>query len=281
MKMKKKSNLWFEIKKGYAFIYRQLRMYVRFYMWELVWLVYTVALALSVGFIGAGMQKLSGSANINVSEVTLFLVTGSLLWGYLSMIVLETNFLVTIERWEGTIEYTFMAPVSRVVHILGMTLFSVLYGLIRTALVLVVVALVLKLDLSNANVGSALLVLMLASLSFVGFGALTAIFPIIAPEKGFQVVHIFDAVLLMVSGIFYPISVLPGWLQVFSKFSPATYTLQGMREAIIHGTGVAELFVPVLLPLIVCGVVLIPVGIWGFTKAEEYAMRTGKLKRDG
>ena len=40
------------------------------------------------------------------------------------------------ERWEGTIEHTLMTPVPRVVHLLGMSVFGVLHGLIRTGLIL-------------------------------------------------------------------------------------------------------------------------------------------------
>ena len=34
-------------------------------------------------------------------------------------------------------------------------------------------------------------------------------------------------------------------------------------------------------PLVVMAIVLIPVGVWGFGRAERYAKRTGKLKRVG
>ena len=76
-----------ELKKAYAFIEKQFHQYLRFYAWEVVWLVYTICMALSVGFIGAGMSLISSWNEVNVSEVTLFLLTGSLLWGYLSLIV--------------------------------------------------------------------------------------------------------------------------------------------------------------------------------------------------
>ena len=76
-------------------------------------------------------------------------------------------------------------------------------------------------------------------------------------------------------------SVLPEWLQFFSKFSPATYTLEGMRTALLHGTSLTSMFSTIILPLLVLGIVLIPLGIIVFNRAEKYAMKTGKLKRDG
>ena len=38
---------------------------------------------------------------------------------------------VAWERWEGTIEYTFMAPLSRAMHLAGQGVFAILYGLVR------------------------------------------------------------------------------------------------------------------------------------------------------
>ncbi len=69
-------------------------------------------------------------------------------------------------------------------------------------------------------------------------------------------------------------------MQVLSKLSPATYVLDGVRAGLISGTPLSDLLGNVW-PLIVMGVVLIPLGLWAFGRAERYAKRTGKLKRVG
>ena len=89
------------------------------------------------------------------------------------------------------------------------------------------------------------------------------------------------ALVLLVSGVYYPIAVLPAWLQPFSKISPAYYMLEGMRAALLAGAGMRELFIPAILPLLVTGVVMIPLGLYAFMRAERYAKETGKLKRSG
>ena len=45
---------------------------------------------------------------------------------------------VSWERWEGTIEYTFMSPVSRATHLLGTSIYAVIYGIVRTAIIFVI-----------------------------------------------------------------------------------------------------------------------------------------------
>ena len=64
-------------------------------------------------------------------------------------------------------------------------------------------------------------------------------------------------------------------------FSPATHVLDGVRAALTEGTPVTALLPHVAALLIVMGIVLIPVGLFVFARAERYAKRTGRLKRVG
>jgi ABC-2 type transport system permease protein len=117
-------------------------------------------------------------------------------------------------------------------------------------------------------------------LSFVGLGLVAAVLPLLSTEKGAYATHIFEAVLLLVSGVYYEIEVLPIWIRPLSYISPATYTLRAMRAALLQGTGLGELL-PTIILLLVIGIVLIPLGIIVFRQAEFYAKKKGKLKRSG
>ena len=99
-------------------------------------------------------------------------------------------------------------------------------------------------------------------------------------ERGAQMTFVLQSCLLLVSGVYYSISVLPGWMQVISHLSPATYMLDGVRAALLDGVGLDRLLGDVW-PLVVMGTVFIPIGLWAFGRAERYAKRTGKLKRVG
>ena len=69
---------------------------------------------------------------------------------------------------------------------------------------------------------------------------MTAVLPLISPEKGTQLGFVAQGILLVVSGVYYPVSVLPEWMQWLAKISPATYALDGIRDAIINGAGVSD-----------------------------------------
>ncbi|MEZ4523031.1 MAG: ABC transporter permease [Thermomicrobiales bacterium] len=263
-----------ESKAALAFVERNFYLTKRYWGWEAAFLVYTGASSLSIMFIGASQD---GDTN----RLILFLAIGTLVWGYLNSVFMNVAETVAWERWEGTIEYTMMAPVSRVTHMFGMSLFAILYGLIRsTVLFLILVAFFPEISLSQANLGGAALVIAVGSFSFIGFGIVGAVLPLLFPEKGEQMTFIISSILLLVSGVYYPISVLPGWMQWFSNISPATYVLEAMRSAILDGAPVADLFGD-LAALGLIAVVSIPAGMAIFGYFERYAKRTGRLKRSG
>jgi ABC-2 type transport system permease protein len=273
--------LWLtEMVAVWGYVQRNFFLTKRYFMWELVWLTFTTVNAMSITFIGAGAGELSGGETLDTERFMTFLLIGALLWSYLSMIFDVLSETVQWERWEGTIEYTFMSPTSRVTHLLGMGVYAVVYGIIRTAIVLGVAMVAFDLDLSAANYWAALVVLAVCSVSLVGFGVVAAVMPLLSPEKGQQVTYIISALLLLVSGVYYPVKVLPEWMQTMAQFSPVTYALEGARAALLGGADLPQLWGS-LWPLLIMGVVFVPMGLFVFNLGESYAKRTGKLKRSG
>jgi ABC-2 type transport system permease protein len=232
-----------------------------------------------MGFIGAGMAQVNGQP-IDADQLVLYLLVGSLVWSYLAVVFDAIGEMIAWERWEGTIEYTFMAPVSRSTHMIGSCLFAVVFGLIRTALIMTIVVLFFQLDLSRANLPAGAVVLAIASISFVGLGITASTLPLLFPERGAQMVFIAQTCLLLFSGVYYPIDVMPSWMQAVAQLSPATYALTGIRASLLEGQGIVEQ-IGTLLPLLAMGLVTIPLGVRIFSLAERYAKRTGRLKRSG
>ncbi|MCJ7709430.1 MAG: ABC transporter permease [Chloroflexi bacterium] len=261
-----------ELKASYAFVERNFFLTRRYWGWELAFLVYSVAGALSISLIGAaeGNQRL-----------LLTLIIGAVFWNYLSVVFSWIAETIAMERWEGTLEYTFMAPVRRWTQLLGSCVYAMGYGLVHTAAMLVVMMLFYReLDLGVTNLTTAAVFVLLGSFSFVGIGMMAAILPLLYVERGAQMTFVIQSCLLLVSGVYYPVEVLPEWMQAISRLSPATYVLDGVRAGILDGAPLTAL-VGDIVPLVILGVVLIPAGLWAFARAERYAKRTGKLKRVG
>src|SRR3954449_4259311 len=257
---------------------RNIYLTKRYIWWDLAFFVWTVANTLTIVFIAKGIE--AGGGEIDVNRATTILLVGGVIWAYLGIIFEILTETVAWERWEGTIEYTFMAPLARPVHLFGMGLFAVAYGVVRAVLLFGVVAAFFGLHLAEANFVAALVVLVVASISFIGMGMMTAVLPLISPEKGMQLGFVAQGLMLVVSGVYYPVSVLPQWMQWIAAISPATYALRGARAAILDGAGLSSMWGDIW-PLLIIGAVSVPLGLWVFRRGELYAKKHGKLKRSG
>jgi len=272
-----------ELRASYAFVERNINLVKRYWGWELVWITYTIANTLAVVFIALGVNAAVDDNALDsrhVDRLVLFLAIGALVWHYLGVVFSIVSEMISWERWEGTIEYTFMAPVRRSTHMIGTTLFSFVYGLVHTAIILAVVVLAFDLDMAHADYLAAGAVLLAGSLSLIGIGIMGAVLPLLYPERGPEMTHVIRAMLVLVSGVYIPSSEMPEPLHTLSRFSPATYVLEGIRAALIDGAGIATLW-PTMVGLLLAGFVLIPIGVRVFTWGEHYAKRTGRLKRSG
>ena len=135
-------------------IERNIYLVKRYIWWDVAFFLWTVANTLTIVFIAKGIPAVGGK--IDVERVTTILLVGAVIWAYLGIIFEILTETVAWERWEGTIEYTFMAPLSRPVHLLGMGLFAIGYGVVRAVLLFGVVAAFFSLHLPDANYVAAL-----------------------------------------------------------------------------------------------------------------------------
>ena len=270
------------IRQTWAFVFRGYHLTRRYISWVIVFNFYALTTSATVALIGVAA---------NDYQLTLTLVVGALQWNFLSVLYTEIAMSVGYERWEGTLEYTFMAPVSRVVHLAGISLFSLCNSVVQTVIVLLGLMLFTDLNLAGANLFGVGVVLLVSTLAFVGLGLMAAALPVMSPERGAEATHIFQGLLLLVSGVYYPVEVLPAWLQPLSFVSPATYSLAACRKLVGVGSPASTpehlAGAPLsavtfeLLMLLLMGVLLIPLGLWVFGRIELWAKHTGKLKRTG
>ncbi|OPY44181.1 MAG: ABC-2 type transporter [Methanosaeta sp. PtaU1.Bin016] len=75
-------------------------------------------------------------------------------------------------------------------------------------------------------------------------------------------------------GVLFPIEVFPWWLQIVSSVLPMTYSLNGMRHALLQGYSMQSL-APDILILILFSLILLPLSLFTF----RYAV--GRVKDEG
>jgi ABC-2 type transport system permease protein len=267
------------INTAYAFFERNWNLTRRYFGWEVVWTVYSLVSALTILYIAAATERITGQA-VDTHFFVLYLLIGTTMWTYLSAvfdIVAET---IAWERWEGTIEYTLMAPVRRSLHLIGTCTYAVTYAVVRATIIFAVVALLFGIDLQRANVLTAITVVLVGSVSVIGLAIVAAVLPLLFTERGAQMTFVIHSSLLLISGVYAPVDVLPGWLQILAPISPMTYVLQGVRSGLLYGAQPTDVLGDLGI-LALMGALLVPAGLLTFRTAERYARRTGRLKRSG
>src|SRR5437868_2864896 len=152
---------------AYAFFERNWNLTRRYFGWEVDWFVYSVVNALTILFIAAATERITGQA-VDTRFFVLYLLIGTTMWSYLSAVFDVVAETIAWERWEGTIEYTLMAPVRRSLHLVGTCAYAVTYSVVRAAVIFAVVAVMFNINLSHANPLTALVVILVGSVTVIG-----------------------------------------------------------------------------------------------------------------
>src|SRR6266849_3523197 len=141
-----------DLNTAYAFFERNWNLIRRYIGWEIVWIMYSLVSALTILFIAAATERITGQ-HVDTHFFVLYLLIGTTMWSYLSAVFDVVAETIAWERWEGTIEYTLMAPVPRSLHLIGTCCYAVTYAVVRSALIFGAIILIFGLDLGRANIG--------------------------------------------------------------------------------------------------------------------------------
>ncbi len=204
-----------------------------------------------------------------------FVIIGIALGGYFGVGLSGFARALRQAQTTGTLEALMMTPVPVPLVIVGSAVWSYAYTTFRVLVYLLVGVLLLGLDLSGANVPAALLILLLGIISFASIGILAASVIMIV-KRGDPVTALFGNLANLVGGVYYPIEVMPNWLQAAAKLLPITYALRGMRLALLAGASWAEL-APDLWALLFFCLLLFPFSLWVFRYAVNRARADGSL----
>lgn len=176
----------------------------------------------------------------------------------------------------GTLELLLLSP-NRLATILFS---SSLWGHTQAALTLLVylaAAMLLGMDVSRANLPMALASTLLAVIAFNALGLLAASVVIVI-KQGNPVSLVVGLGSVLLGGVLYPTSVLPGPLQALGQLLPLTHALELMRRSVLAGEGIDTLWSP-FLSLAALTAVLLPLGLWACGRAVHLAQTDGTLSQ--
>lgn len=179
------------------------------------------------------------------------------------------------EQMMGTLEAVLVTPTKTSTMLISMGLWNFLWASFSVLIYLLLGAFLFQVDLTNTNLLSASVVLLLTVLSFSSLGLLAASF-IIVLKRGNPVTWAINTSFELLGGVYFPITVLPGWLRTISYLLPVTYAIRAMQLAVYKGYSLRAL-APDIMALIIFSVILLPLGILAFKHALKRAKIDGSL----
>jgi ABC-2 type transport system permease protein len=204
-----------------------------------------------------------------------FALVGIAFFDYLSVALTTFHGSLQEARENGTLENLLVTQTSLPVILAGSSLYPFALMSLRTAIYIGWGALLFGFPLQGANWLGAVLVLAASVLAFSGLVVLSASYLLIF-KRGNPVDWAILGGSSVVGGMMYPISVLPRWLQYMARLTPVTYSLEGMRAAILGHASMRQLL-PSIGGLLVFAAILLPVSFAIFSWALQRTKITGTL----
>ena len=215
----------------YALVLRHIHIW-RSSMMRLVDSIYWPAVQMVMwGF----MTKFLLPQSSFVAQAAGVLLSGLLLWEVVVRGNLSLSIAFLEEMWSRNLGHLFVSPIRSWEMATGI----IIAALLRTLLGLVPVSLMAWafFDFSIYSLGLPLLAFFLILQMFswsIGLAMSGMIMRVGQSAESFAWAAVF--ILMPISGVYYPVSVLPHWLQPLSWALPTSYIFDGMRSILLHGT---------------------------------------------
>ena len=170
---------------------------------------------------------------------------------------------VAREKETGTLDGLLVAPIARGSIVMGKTFAQTVRGLAQGAMVLAIAMIFFGVRVYG-NFVLLVVMLILGIFSFVGLGILISAM-VEEQETAMTIMMTVTFPMLFLSGAFFPLQQMPGFMQAISKVVPLTYVVEGLRQVMVLGAGFTQVLRPVLI-LLAFGAVTLAISIPAFKR---------------
>jgi len=226
------------------------------------------------------LSKLIGKAAVPYLEryggdYFSFVLIGIAFSGYLQVALSGFSRSIREAQMKGTLEAVLVTQTGIPTIVFCSSLYSFIWTSLTVVVYLLVGVIVFGVRMNGANVLGAFLVLVLTIASFSGVGIISASFVMVF-KRGDPLAFAISGASFLLGGVYYPIAVLPEWLQKISYFLPIRHSLEGMRLCLLRQASF-KMIAPSLAALVGFAAVLLPVGFLCFQHAVKKAKIDGSL----
>ena len=212
---------------------------------------------------------------VGTGDIVTYIFTGYIIMGFIGTSVWAMGFSIRKEQWYGTLESIYVTPTSRISLVLGMALHSVVHQGIAVFFEFSVIYALFGLALRIEGILPALVIFTLMMFALSGFGIFVSSLALVLKE-GWIVSEGLYSVLMILSPVAYPLTVLPNIAQQMSKVFPTAPALIGMRSFLIENY-TPEVIGNVFLQLLVLDLAWIIFGVIIFSVTDTYVRKRGTL----
>jgi ABC-2 type transport system permease protein len=234
-----------------------------------IWLVpvFFMGQAFSVNGQAAGFAGYSGT-----SDYMSFVLLGNALSNFISAVFWGMGYAIKGDMDTGVLESNWLAPLPRVLILVGHTLSSLVQTAISSAGMLLVAGLLFGFHPTGNAVAAGLVILPML-LGLYGFGLAFAALVMVLREAN-TLVDISSFLVTTFSGANFPVQSLPRWLLPVSLALPLTYGFDAMRTYLLGTT-------PVLPVKIEIGILVVFMGVCIFLGLKVFAALERRVRQRG
>ena len=255
----------------YAFVYRQTHNIARSPIGAFEIVLWPLLSLFSIGFLGAFVDTAYGS-----TEFVRFILLGQCAWSFVYVIQTGLSYGLMHELWSGTLIDTMASPIDERQFIIGNGLAGVLKGLIVLAVMGVFSFFGFAVNIFSGNLIVLILILFSFCLTAVSLGLIVLTLIFYFGQEAQVMAWTITGVIVLFSGIFYPVTILPMLIQPISWSIPLTYALIAWREVTLNGIGMADLTV-LLIQMYISTVLWLAVSWYACLYSIKRARKIGMI----
>lgn len=266
------------LRKPMAFLKKDFLLEVSYrfsFVLQLTGIFFQVAMFYFVAKLLGGAPSVHHALKAYGGNYFSFVVIGIAFSSFLGVGLGSFSTSIRAEQMMGTLEAMLVTPTRLSNIILSSVQWDFTFTALRVGVYLLVGALAFGLDLSGANILPALLALVLTVIAFSSLGVISASF-IMLFKRGDPIAYIFSTSSTLLGGVYYPISIMPGWLQDISHLLPITYALEAIRLSLLEGAGFTAI-AGNLVNLVIFSLIMLPISLVIFSFAVGRAKKDGSL----
>src|SRR5690606_20553774 len=139
-------------------------------------------------------------------------------------------------RRRGLIKRLLMTPAKMGLFGFSNMIMRLIFSVIQVVILTLIGILFFNATL-HMNLLSLLVVFLVGAMSFTALGYFFSSFSKTS-EAYMGVANIVSFVMMFLSGVFFPIDMMPSWIQPISNVLPLTYFVEGLRDSMVYEVGI-------------------------------------------